>query len=78
MLRTLRMIGGVVLVLLGLAALFTPLTPGSWLALIGLELLGFGFIIPKKVRTMWKKSWIPGPPKQLPPKKEDKDPPVSS
>ena len=31
---------GVVLILMGLAALFTPLTPGSWLAIIGLELLG--------------------------------------
>jgi hypothetical protein len=31
---------GVILIIIGLAALFTPLTPGSWLALIGLELLG--------------------------------------
>ncbi|MEK7563417.1 MAG: alpha/beta fold hydrolase [Patescibacteria group bacterium] len=61
MLRTLRMIAGVLLVILGLAALFTPLTPGSWFALIGLELMGFGFLIPKKVRKFWKKSPIPGP-----------------
>ena len=61
MLRTLRMIAGVLLVILGLAALFTPpLTPGSWFALIGLELMGFGFLIPKKVRKFWKKSPIPG------------------
>lgn len=73
MLRILRMVAGVLLVIIGLAALFTPLTPGSWLALIGLELLGFGFLIPKKVRTMWKDSWIPGPPMPLPPKKEHKD-----
>jgi hypothetical protein len=31
---------GVILIIIGLAALVTPLTPGSWLALIGLELLG--------------------------------------
>ncbi len=31
---------GVILILVGLAALITPLTPGSWLAIIGLELLG--------------------------------------
>jgi hypothetical protein len=31
---------GVILIIVGLVALFTPLTPGSWLALIGLELLG--------------------------------------
>lgn len=36
----LRVIVGVGLILVGLAALVTPLTPGSWLALIGLELLG--------------------------------------
>ena len=35
---------GVMLVLIGLFALVTPLTPGSWLALIGLEMLGFGYI----------------------------------
>ena len=29
---------GVILILVGLATLFTPLTPGSWLAIIGLEL----------------------------------------
>jgi c-di-AMP phosphodiesterase-like protein len=31
---------GVILIIVGLIALFTPFTPGSWLALIGLELLG--------------------------------------
>lgn len=60
-LRSLRMTAGVLLVILGIAALFTPLTPGSWLALIGLELMGFGFLIPKKIRKLWKKSPIPGP-----------------
>lgn len=31
---------GVLLVVIGLLALVTPLTPGSWLAFVGLELLG--------------------------------------
>jgi hypothetical protein len=39
---------GVVLVIIGLAALLTPLTPGSWLALIGLELLGLRLLIERK------------------------------
>lgn len=36
---------GVILIALGLAALLTPLTPGSWLALIGLQLVGLGFLL---------------------------------
>lgn len=32
---------GVFLILVGTIALLTPLTPGSWLALIGLGLLGY-------------------------------------
>lgn len=55
MLRVLRIIAGVVLVLFGLFALFTPLTPGAWLGLIGLEMLGFGFLIPRRIRNLWKK-----------------------
>jgi hypothetical protein len=31
---------GVILIIVGLVALLTPFTPGSWLALIGMELLG--------------------------------------
>ncbi len=40
---------GVILIIVGLAALLTPLTPGSWLALIGLELLGVRLLIEKKL-----------------------------
>jgi hypothetical protein len=36
---------GVILIVLGLAALVTPFTPGSWVALIGLQLVGFGFLL---------------------------------
>jgi hypothetical protein len=35
---------GVILIIIGLFALVTPLTPGSWLALIGMELLGIHFV----------------------------------
>ena len=35
-----RKLLGIVLIIAGLVALFTPFTPGSWVALIGLELLG--------------------------------------
>ena len=31
---------GIILIIYGIIALLTPFTPGSWLALIGLELLG--------------------------------------
>ena len=46
----LRRVIGVILVIVGLAALVTPLTPGAWLGLIGLEMLGLGFLIPQRVR----------------------------
>ncbi len=36
---------GVILIVLGLVALATPFTPGSWLALIGLQLVGLGFLL---------------------------------
>jgi uncharacterized protein YqgC (DUF456 family) len=44
----LRTLLGVFLIVLGLIALVTPLTPGSWLTLIGLELLGFRMVFKKK------------------------------
>ena len=45
---------GVILILVGLAALVTPLTPGSWLAIIGLELLGVRILFFDKFK-FWKK-----------------------
>jgi hypothetical protein len=36
---------GIILIVLGFLALITPFTPGSWLILIGLEILGFGFLL---------------------------------
>lgn len=55
-LRVLRIVAGVLLLAFGLVALVTPLTPGAWLGLIGLELLGWGFLIPKKIREMMKEA----------------------
>ena len=39
---------GVILIIVGLIALLTPFTPGSWLALIGMELLGIRQFIFRK------------------------------
>jgi hypothetical protein len=47
--RILRVVLALVLILLGLAALLTPLTPGSWLILVGLELLGLRVLLRKRV-----------------------------
>ena len=45
---------GVILIIIGLVALITPLTPGSWLALIGLELLGWRILLYDRLK-FWKK-----------------------
>src|SRR3989338_3575808 len=51
----LRKIVGVILVAVGVLAFLTPLTPGSWLALIGLELLGVDLIFWDKIKGwFWK------------------------
>ena len=42
--KLLRQITGVVLIIIGLLALVTPLTPGSWLVFVGGEMLGIGFL----------------------------------
>ena len=45
---------GVILILIGLVAFFTPFTPGSWLAIIGIELLGVRILFFDKFK-FWKK-----------------------
>jgi hypothetical protein len=50
--RTFRIILGVALMILGVLALLTPLTPGSWLALIGLELLGIRLVFERKFLSL--------------------------
>jgi hypothetical protein len=44
-----KKIVGVILIILGLAALLTPLSPGSWLILVGLELLGLRILLEDKL-----------------------------
>jgi hypothetical protein len=41
-----------VLIILGVAAALTPFSPGSWLALIGLEILGLKMLLPRKLRSL--------------------------
>ena len=50
--KTLRIILGVVLIVLGVLAAVTPLSPGSWLALIGLELLGIRILVERKFLSL--------------------------
>jgi drug/metabolite transporter (DMT)-like permease len=45
----LKKVLGIILIIAGLVALLTPLTPGSWLALIGMELLGVHLLVAKKL-----------------------------
>jgi len=46
--KVLKKIIGIILIILGLMALFTPFSPGSWLALIGLEILGIRVLLERK------------------------------
>jgi len=43
---------GIVLIVLGVLALLTPFTPGSWLALIGLEILGVRLVLQRKLLSV--------------------------
>ena len=45
---------GVILILIGLAALVTPFTPGSWLVFVGLEVLGLRILFFDKLK-FWEK-----------------------
>lgn len=47
----LRVGAGIVCIALGLLALVTPLTPGSWLIFVGLELIGLELIAWKKIKA---------------------------
>lgn len=46
---------GIILVLVGFAALLTPFTPGAWLMFIGLELLGLRVLFSDKLLKFWKR-----------------------
>ncbi|MCR4328486.1 MAG: hypothetical protein NUV53_03125 [Patescibacteria group bacterium] len=47
---------GIFFILFGLLALVTPLTPGSWLALVGLELIGIRVLTGKWWGKFFSKS----------------------
>lgn len=49
----LRMLIGILFIALGLLALVTPLTPGSWLVFVGLELIGFRLAIWHNITAWW-------------------------
>ena len=55
--KTLRIILGVVLIIIGVVAALTPLSPGSWLALIGLELLGLRILVERKFLSLLPKKY---------------------
>jgi hypothetical protein len=48
-----KLVGGL-LILLGVLALVTPLTPGSWLIFVGAEMLGLELIYWKKIKAWWE------------------------
>ena len=50
--KTFRIILGTVLIILGLLAALTPFSPGSWLALIGLEILGLRILLQRKFLSL--------------------------
>lgn len=45
---------GILCIIVGFGALVTPFTPGAWLILVGLELLGLSFLIPEKYRKQFR------------------------
>jgi hypothetical protein len=49
--KVVKTVVGVLCIILGLVALFTPLTPGSWLIPIGLELLGLRLLLERRLRA---------------------------
>jgi hypothetical protein len=51
----LKKVVGILLILIGLFALFTPLTPGSWLAIVGLELIGIRLAFIEKIKIHLQK-----------------------
>jgi len=46
---------GVLLIIIGILALVTPFTPGSWLIFIGLELLGIRFLVWDKFKSYFRR-----------------------
>ena len=55
--RAFRTILGIVLIILGVFAALTPFTPGSWLAFIGLEILGIRILLQRKFLSLLPKKY---------------------
>jgi len=55
--KSLRIILGIILIILGVAAALTPFSPGSWLALIGLEILGLRILFQRKFLSLLPKKY---------------------
>ena len=53
--QILRKILGIILIILGFVALVTPFSPDSWLMLIGLEILGFRFLLEGKLSFLLRR-----------------------
>ncbi|OGE76424.1 MAG: hypothetical protein A3C85_00835 [Candidatus Doudnabacteria bacterium RIFCSPHIGHO2_02_FULL_48_21] len=51
----LKKIAGVALVILGVAALVTPFTPGAWLILIGFGLLEFRLVLWDRIKAKFRR-----------------------
>lgn len=49
---------GIFLIIIGLAALFTPFTPGSWLVFVGLEFIGIRVLFWDKIKA-WFQNMLP-------------------
>jgi uncharacterized protein YqgC (DUF456 family) len=50
-----RKLLGFFLFFIGLLALITPFTPGSWLIFVGLEFLGFRMLFWEKIKSRFQK-----------------------
>ncbi len=53
--KTFRRVIGVILILIGFISLVTPLTPGSWLIVIGLEIIGVRILFLDKIKSWFNK-----------------------
>ena len=45
---------GVILIMIGLLALITPFTPGSWLIFLGLSFFGSHFLLRDKIKIWFR------------------------
>ena len=57
--KLLKQIAGGLLIVIGFAALLTPLTPGAWLIFVGANMLGISFLSRKRMRDHYEavKEW---------------------